>query len=150
QLVNGLFDANRAGNPVIAIASTIATAKLGQDDFQETNPMKLFDDCSKYVYTANTPMQVNLIMQTAIQHAIQDRGVAVVGLPGDVASAKVSEISTALSNYRPSSVYRPTDDELQKLANLLNEKRKVTLYCGHGCRFAKEEVLTLAKKLNAP
>src|SRR5690606_8060690 len=42
HLINGLYDANRAGNPVIAIASTIHTQKLGQDNFQETNPFKLF------------------------------------------------------------------------------------------------------------
>lgn len=150
HLVNGLYDANRAGNPVIAIASTINTDKLGQDNFQETNPMKLFEDCSKYVYTASTPKQFSHIMQTAIQHATQDRGVAVVGLPGDVASAKTSEIPTSTHNYRPKTIYRPTDEDLQKLAELLNKNKKITLYCGHGCRYAKKEVLSLAEKLNAP
>lgn len=149
HLVNGLYDANRAGNPVIAIASTIATDKLGQDNFQETNPVKLFDDCSKYVYMANTPTQFSHVMQIAIQKAIQERGVAVVGLPGDVAAAEAAEVPTSIKNYRPASVYRPTDESLQKLADLLNEKEKITLYCGHGCRYAKKEVLQLAEILKA-
>jgi pyruvate dehydrogenase (quinone) len=55
HLVNGLYDANRAGNPVIAIASTIHTEKMGLDNFQETRPEYLFQDCSKYVFLANTP-----------------------------------------------------------------------------------------------
>ena len=50
HLINGLYDANRAGNPVIAIASTCATHKFGTHWFQETNPFLLFQDCSKYVY----------------------------------------------------------------------------------------------------
>jgi pyruvate dehydrogenase (quinone) len=54
HLVNGLYDANRAENPVIAIASTIHTEKMGLDNFQETRPESLFQDCSKYVFLANT------------------------------------------------------------------------------------------------
>jgi pyruvate dehydrogenase (quinone) len=41
HLVNGLYDANRAENPVIAIASTVHTDKLGLDNFQETRPEAL-------------------------------------------------------------------------------------------------------------
>jgi pyruvate dehydrogenase (quinone) len=39
HLINGLYDANRSGNPVIAIASTCHTEKFGSDYFQETNPI---------------------------------------------------------------------------------------------------------------
>src|SRR5690606_38985332 len=78
------------------------------------------------------------------------KGVAVVGLPGDVAAAEVAEIPTSLRNYRPESLYRPTDDSLQDLANVLNAQKKITLYCGHGCRYAKDEVLKLAALLKAP
>lgn len=150
HLINGLYDANRAGNPVIAIASTIHSDKLGQDNFQETNPVKLFDDCSKYVYMANTPKQFGHVMQMAIQQAIEKKGVAVVGLPGDVAAANVEEIPSSLKNYRTKSVFRPSDENLQELADLLNNHEKITLYCGHGCRYAKQEVLLLAEKLKAP
>lgn len=150
HLVNGLYDANRAGNPVIAIASTIHTDKLGQDNFQETDPMKLFDDCSKYVYMASTPQQFPHIMQRAIQIALEERGVSVVGLPGDVASADVVEISTSTVNYRPKYVYRPSEEALQNLADTLNKHDDITLYCGHGCRHSVEEVKQLAGILNAP
>lgn len=150
HLVNGLYDANRAGNPVIAIASTIYTGKLGQDNFQETNPVKLFEDCSKYVYMASTPEQFPHVMQRAIQIAIQERGVSVVGLPGDVAAAETEEIPTSTKNYRPASRYLPTEGELSKLADALNSHKKVTLYAGHGCRNAIDEVIELAGKLKAP
>lgn len=150
HLINGLYDANRAGNPVIAIASTIDSYKLGQDNFQETNPIKLFDDCSKYVSMASTPKQFSHVMQMAIQQAIQRRGVAVVGLPGDVASADAEEVPSALKNFKPKSLYRPTDDSIQELADLLNKNKKITLYCGHGSKLAKAEILVLAAKLKSP
>lgn len=150
HLVNGLYDANRAGNPVIAIASTITSDKLGQDNFQETNPFFLFKDCSKYVYMANTPAQFTHVMQAAIQAAISDKGVAVVGLPGDVAASDSVSVPTSSSNYLPQPRIVPAEDELQKLADLLNKGNRVTLYCGHGCKNAVAEVKELAAVLQAP
>lgn len=150
HLINGLYDANRSGNPVIAIASTCPSNKFGQDYFQETNPFYLFQDCSKYVYVANTPTQFPHMLQHAIQVATEQKGVAVVGLPGDVAAAPAVDIITSQRNYNTQSIFRPSDAELQALADLLNENKKIALYCGHGCRHAVAEVKALAAKLNAP
>lgn len=150
HLINGLYDANRAGNPVIAIASTIPTNRFGQDYFQETNPFSLFNDCSKYVYVANTPAQFAHMIQAAIQTAITKRGVAVVGLPGDVASADAVEIDSSMKIYPGQSRLIPSEAELTALADLLNKSDKVTLYAGHGCRYAVEEVERLAEVLKAP
>ncbi|SHI83756.1 pyruvate dehydrogenase (quinone) [Mesonia phycicola] len=150
HLVNGLYDANRAGNPVIAIASTVETDKLGTENFQETNVTKLFDDCSKYCFMANTPVQAVHGFQAAIQHAIQDKGVGVVGLPGDIASAEAQESTTSLQNYFTTSSIIPTQDKIKELAEVLNSNKKVMLFAGHGCREAEVEVMQLAKKLKAP
>jgi pyruvate dehydrogenase (quinone) len=136
HLVNGLYDANRAENPVIAIASTIFTEKMGLDNFQETRPESLFQDCSKYVFQANTPKQAINGLQTAIQHAISKKGVAVLALPGDVAAAELRVI--------------PSHEDLQELARIINAHEKVMLFCGHGCRFAVDEVMQLAQALQSP
>ena len=55
HLINGLYDAHRSGAPVIAIASTIPTGEFGTEYFQETNTIKLFNDCSYYNEVATTP-----------------------------------------------------------------------------------------------
>ena len=57
HLINGLYDAHRSGAPVIAIASTIPTGEFGTEYFQETNTVKLFNDCSFYNEVA-TPFRV--------------------------------------------------------------------------------------------
>lgn len=150
HLVNGLYDANRSGNPVIAIASTAPTDKLGTDYFQETNVVKLFDDCSKYCFMANTPEQAIHGMQGAIQHAIAEKGVGVLGLPGDVASAKIKSVPSSERNYYSKPVVTPAPSEISQLADVLNSNQKVMLYCGYGAKDAQEEVLALCKKLNAP
>src|SRR3954464_172627 len=57
HLINGLYDANRSGAPVFAIASTCNTDEYGLGYFQETNTIKLFDDCSVYNQVAATAVQ---------------------------------------------------------------------------------------------
>ncbi len=150
HLVNGLYDANRAENPVIAIASTIFTEKMGLDNFQETRPELLFQDCSKYVFMANTPKQAINGLQTAIQHAISKKGVAVLGLPGDVAAADLEDVYSSNKNFYTQPRVIPAHEDLQELAGIINANEKVVLFCGHGCRYAVEEVMQLAQKLNAP
>ena len=54
HLINGLYDAHRSLASVLAIASTIPTKEFGTSFFQETNTLKLFDDCSCYNQVATT------------------------------------------------------------------------------------------------
>ncbi|OUJ73615.1 thiamine pyrophosphate-dependent enzyme [Hymenobacter crusticola] len=150
HLINGLYDAHRSGAPVIAIASTEASFEFGTEHFQETNTIKLFDDCSCYNQVASTPQQFARMFQAGIQHAISRKGVAVVGLPGDVAAAEAEESMTASQVYRTNPITRPSDEELQALANLLNEYDKVTLYCGLGAAEAHDELIKLAGLLQSP
>lgn len=150
HLVNGLYDANRSENPVIAIASTIITEKMGLDNFQETKPESLFQDCSKYVFQANTPKQAINGIQTAIQHAIGKKGVAVLGLPGDVAAAEIEFVHSSNKNFYTQPRIIPSYEDLLELAGIINSHEKVMLFCGHGCRYAVNEVMQLAEKLNSP
>ena len=150
HLINGLYDAHKSHVPVIAIASTINTNEFGTDFFQETNTIKLFDDCSVYNQVATTAAQVPRMFQTAIQHAIHKKGVAVFGLPGDVSQLPAVESETAMQIFRCHPVIRPSDHELELLAKCLNEHKKITIYCGIGAEGAHDEVVALAKKIKAP
>jgi len=150
HLINGLYDAHRSHVPVIAIASTIPTGEFGTEFFQETNTIKLFDDCSYYNQVATTAEQAPRMFQTAIQTAIHKKGVSVFGLPGDVAEMDAVESVTAMQIFRNKPVIRPSDGELATLAELLNEEKKVMIYCGIGASEAHDEVVELASKLKAP
>jgi pyruvate dehydrogenase (quinone) len=150
HLINGLYDAHRSSASVLAIASTIPTKEFGTDFFQETNTIRLFDDCSCYNQVAATPSQMPRMLQAALQHAVHNKGVAVLGLPGDITNlpAVAAETTTILFRNRP--VVRPSEDELLKLAALLNSHKKVTIYCGLGAAEAHTEIIQLAEKLKAP
>lgn len=150
HLINGVYEAHRSHLPMLVIASTIPSEEMGTDYFQETNTIKLFDDCSHYNQMITRPEQVQRIMQTAIQHAISKKGVSVIGLPGDVSELEAEEAVTANKVFHTNPVIRPSDEELQQLADLINEHKKVTLFCGIGAQHANAEVIELSKHLKAP
>jgi pyruvate dehydrogenase (quinone) len=150
HLINGLYDAHRSGASVLAIASTCASVEFGSGYFQETNTIKLFDDCSYYNQVAVTPAQLPRMAQAALQHAIQKKGVAVLGLPGDVTAMDAVENMTADKNYFSKAMIRPAEEELVTLAGLVNKYKKISIFCGIGASEAHDEVVELAALLKAP
>jgi pyruvate dehydrogenase (quinone) len=150
HLINGLYDAHRSSASVLAIASTLPTKEFGTSYFQETNTIKLFDDCSCYNQVAATPAQLPSMLQAALQHAVHKKGVAVLGLPGDITDLPAVEAETTTILFRNRPVVRPSENELLQLAALLNSHKKVTIYCGLGAAEAHTEIIQLAEKLKAP
>src|ERR1700735_3736742 len=149
HLINGLFDCQRSGIPVLAIAAHIPSTEIGIDYFQATHPESVFKDCSHYVELVSNPAQLPQILKRAIRVAIAKRGVAVVVIPGDVALMKIeAEIPQWLVPAVP--VLRPSQREIEQLADFLNGAAKVTLFGGAGCAGAHAQVIELARKLKAP
>jgi len=149
HLINGLYDAHKSGAPVIAIASTVMSTEFGTDYFQETNTIKLFDDCSYYNQMATTPAQFPRMLQAGIQHALHKKGVAVIGLPGDLTKMDADEGISSTQNYNPVAEVRPSAKDLEQLAALIDQHKKITIFCGIGAADAHDEVMALAGKLNA-
>ena len=150
HLINGLYDAQRSGAPVLAIASTIPTGEFGTEYFQETNTIKLFSDCSYYNEVATTPQQFPRMLQSALQTATTCKGVSVIGLPGDLAKKSAVNIDSSVHIYPKDSSVCPAEEDLIQLAAMLNHYKRITLFCGIGCRGAHDEVIQLSERLNAP
>jgi pyruvate dehydrogenase (quinone) len=149
HLINGLYDAHRSRVPVLAIAAHIPTSEIGSNYFQETHPQELFAECSSYAEYVADPSQMPRVLEIAMRTAIEERGVAVVVIPGDVALAEaVSDRATVIRRSRP--VVVPSDEELDEAASLLNKASKVTILAGAGTEGAHAEVIALAAVLSRP
>ncbi|MFE2373236.1 pyruvate dehydrogenase [Streptomyces sp. NPDC059398] len=150
HLINGLFDAHRSMAPVLALASHIPSGEIGLGYFQETHPDRLFQECSHYSEMISSPQQMPRLLQTAIQHAIGQSGVSVVTLPGDIAGATAPDRTgeSALVTSRPT--VRPGEAEIEKLARLIDEADRVTLFCGSGTAGAHAEVMEFAERVKSP
>lgn len=150
HLINGLYDAQRSGAPVLAIASTLPTHEFGTEYFQETNTIKLFEDCSYYNQVATTPEQFPRMLQGAIQAALSFRGVGVIGLPGDLTSKTATSGESSQQPFPTKQRVCPSAEEIDALADLLNKAEKVTIFCGIGAKDAHKELVELSLRLNAP
>lgn len=149
HLINGLFDAQRSGAPVLAIAAQIPSSEIGLGYFQETHPERLFRDCSDYCEVVSHPEQLPRILETAMRSAILNRSVSVVVISGDVALADAPTKQVQWSEpVRP--VVVPPPEELDALAELLAGEERITLLCGAGCAGAHAQVVALAERLKAP
>jgi pyruvate dehydrogenase (quinone) len=150
HLINGLYDANRSRVPVLAIAAHIPSYEIGSRYFQETHPESIFRECSHYCELVSQAEQMPRVLEIAIQTALAKRGVAVVVLPGDVALREAIQSKPRLHFPEMSTTIRPSDEEIAKVAGILNESRKVTIFGGAGCAGAHTELIELAGKLKAP
>ncbi|WP_404475219.1 ubiquinone-dependent pyruvate dehydrogenase [Microbacterium aerolatum] len=149
HLINGLFDAQRSRVPVLAIAAHIPTSEIGTGYFQETHPQELFRECSVYVEYVADPVQMPRLLEIAMRTAVEERGVAVLVIPGEVALAEIKDDRAAvIERARP--VVVPSPSELEKAAQLLNAAKNVTILAGAGVEGAHDEVVALADKLAAP
>jgi pyruvate dehydrogenase (quinone) len=152
HLINGLFDAHRSRVPVLAIAAQIPSAEIGGGYFQETHPQNLFQECSHYCELISDTTQMPYVLENAIRAAVGQRGVAVVALPGDVALRKAPQRAPSAARglaLLPPKI-APQAEELKALASMLNDARRITLFCGRGCAGAHAQLMLLAEALKSP
>ena len=150
HLINGLFDANRSGVPVLAIASHIPSVEIGGEYFQETHPQELFRECSVYCEMAGIPEQLPRMLEMAMRAALQRRGVAVVVVPGEVFLAEAPHEARPARVRAVSPVIRPDEGSLAAAAQVLNAASRVTILAGAGCAGAHDQLIALAAALQAP
>ena len=149
HFVNGLFEAHRNRAPVVLIATQVATTQLGMDFPQEVDLKAVYETCSHFCQPIHTPAQARRVVALAAQTALNKRGAAVVIVPGDMAAMGVDE-GLPFRPHHPQPLLRPSDAELDAIADRLNASKRIVLYCGSGCEGAGSEVVALADKLQAP
>jgi pyruvate dehydrogenase (quinone) len=149
HLFNGLMDARKEHAPVIAIAGDVETRIIDTAAFEEVNPYKLFDAAALYIGRLTNPEQARAVIGTAILTATLDKGPTVISLPGDVAASEAPAKAVSLT-VPCHPVLRPCDTDLQTLVDMIEKAKSVAIFGGDGCRNAREEVIALAEKLQAP
>ncbi|MBY0286112.1 MAG: ubiquinone-dependent pyruvate dehydrogenase [Mycobacteriaceae bacterium] len=151
HLINGLFDAHRSRVPVLAIAAHIPRTEIGSEYFQETHPQELFRECSVYCELVSTPEMAPRILEMAMRAAVEENGVAVVVVPGEIFLQRAGSSGW---NARPvvatRSVVRPDDESLQRAATILNDAEAVTILGGAGVAGSHDVLIAAAATLNAP
>jgi pyruvate dehydrogenase (quinone) len=150
HLINGLFDCHRSRVPVLAIAAHLPSKEIGSSYFQATHPENLFLECSHYCELISTAAQMPRVLEEAIQASLTLRGVSVVVLPGNVAFEKMEKTTPRLPALEAVSHLRPSEENLNRAAKILDSAKKVTILGGAGCADAHPELIAAAERLQAP
>ncbi|WP_067099546.1 thiamine pyrophosphate-dependent enzyme [Marinomonas atlantica] len=149
HFINGIFESHRNGSPLVFIASNVDRQEEGLNFPQEVDQTKLYEQCSVFCERISHPDQAQRIVTQAAQAALAHQGVAVVVVNGDMFKEKMHS-DMHWSVHRTQPVTHPNPQEMDQLVGLINEAEKITLYAGIGAKGANEELIQLAKCLNAP
>jgi pyruvate dehydrogenase (quinone)/pyruvate oxidase len=132
---------------------------LGTGYQQEVALDKLYADVAEYDQMIYNPAQLPGVLDTAIRTAYARRGVAHLTVPNDIQVADADADPWAhvapASPPRTSPIMlaapgRPREEDLQQLADLLNDGKKIAILAGAGALHARKELLALAETLGAP
>ncbi len=155
HLLNGLYDAKMDHQSVVAIVGQSARMSMGGDFQQEVDLNSLYKDVAKeYVNTVTSPLQMQQLIDRSIRIAKAERTVTCIIIPTDIQELDAEEPPRAHGSIHtgigfPKEHIVPSDEELQRTANLLNEGKKVAMLIGAGALDAAEEVKTVAELLGA-
>src|ERR1700733_8924032 len=159
HLLNGLYDAKLDHVPVLAITGMQETSLLGTGYQQEVALDKLYADVAEYDMMISNPAQIPAVVDLAIRTAYARRGVAHITIPNDIqvadAGADPWQHVAPASAPKTAAVYLappglPSAQDLQRLADFLNEGEKIPILAGAGALHARDELLAVAEALGAP
>lgn len=156
HLLNGLYDAKLDHQPVVAIVGQTARMAMGGTYQQEVDLVSLFKDVAhEYVHLATDPAQIRHLIDRAIRIAKAERTVTCVIVPNDLQTMEAVEMpphehySVHTGVGHPDSIVVPTDDSLNKAAEILNTGNRVAILIGQGATGASQEVIRIAGLLSA-
>ncbi|WP_328726590.1 thiamine pyrophosphate-requiring protein [Streptomyces sp. NBC_00259] len=155
HLLNGLYDAKLDHVPVVAIVGQTNRSAMGGSYQQEVDLLALYKDvASDFCEMVTVPEQLPNVIDRAMRTAYARRTVTAVIVPADVQeldysppthSFKMVPSSMGMGHYAPV----PTDEDVQRAAQILNDGEKVAILIGQGARGARAEVEQLADVLGA-
>jgi pyruvate dehydrogenase (quinone) len=122
---------------------------MDTSSLEEMNPYQFFQAASLYTARLVNPAQAQAVIGTAIRTSILEKGPTVLSIPGDIAAAEAVGEPVHIS-IPAAPVFRPSDSDMSRLTDMINDAGTVAIFGGDGCRDAREEVIELAARLNAP
>jgi pyruvate dehydrogenase (quinone) len=156
HLLNGLYDAAKDNQPVVAIVGQQKRISLGADYQQEVDLQRLFGDVARqFCETCMHPAQARTLIDRAFRIALGTRSVTCVVFPNDVqeedavisAPREHGAVYTGIG-YSEARII-PQDRDLDRAAKLLNDASRVAILVGAGALGASPEVAEVADRLGA-
>jgi pyruvate dehydrogenase (quinone) len=157
HLMNGLYDAQFDGAPVVAITGLTFHDLIGTRFQQGLDTIPLMQQVALYNVEVTSPGHALVVANRACRAALGERGVAHLTIAKDVQNMKLAADTPSMENHgvRTSTSWSPVSaapraEDLRAAADLLNSGRKVAILAGQGALAARTEVENVAERLAAP
>lgn len=166
NLVTGLATAYMDSIPVIAITCNVGRSLLGKDSFQEIDICGVTKPITKHNFIVMDPKDlVSTIRQAFIIASTGRPGPVLIDIPKDITAAEIDyepltdEEKTKLLKKVEKEVYKreikvsePSEKELKKIAEIINNAKQPVIYAGGGVKIsgAEKELLSFAEKAEIP
>jgi pyruvate dehydrogenase (quinone)/pyruvate oxidase len=157
HLLNGLYDANADGAPVLAITGA-QFHDLMQNYGQQDVPLdRLFENVTTYNVRIMGPAHVQTATDLACRHALADRGVSHIHFPVDLQSNPMGSDTVSMRQVPGHTSHTfsrarglPAEEDLDRAAEILNAGERVAIFAGQGANGATDELERAAEALGAP
>ena len=151
NLVTGIATAYLDSIPLVAICGNVPTTQIGTDSFQEIDITGVTLPITKHNYFVGSVENLADTIREAF-------ALAQSGRPGPVLIDVPKDVQTAVCDYEPQAPVQPEerhaakDVRIKEAAALINASKRPFIYFGGGLitSEAQEEMLALAKKIDAP
>ncbi|MBP3337603.1 MAG: biosynthetic-type acetolactate synthase large subunit [Clostridia bacterium] len=151
NLVTGIATAHLDSVPMVAITGNVKSTQIGSDSFQELDITGVTLPITKHNYFVSDVKKLADTIREAFKLAKSGRpGPVLVDIPKDIQMAKCEfEPQEKVSAYEK---FAAKDIRIQEAAEVINQSEKPFIYFGGGVLAgdAKEEMLALAEKIDAP
>src|SRR6187551_3784162 len=157
HLLNGIYAAKLDGQPVLAITGAQHHDLLDTWTQQDVDLDKLFMDATAYSVRVMGPAHMENVVEMACRTALSYRQPTHVMIPVDIQSMPVGKsqrsernVANHVSNLMARGGQLPDPEMLQRAADILNEAKKPFILAGRGAVGATDELLEVARLLQAP
>lgn len=157
HLLNGLYDAKLDNQPVLAITGLQFHDLVGTFTQQDVALDKLFMDVAVFNERIMGPTHVENITALACRTALAYHTVAHITFPVDFQEMEVKKKQASSRNiaHHTSDVYArsarlPSQSDIERAAEILNQGKKVAILAGRGALDATDELEKAAELLGAP
>lgn len=150
NLLTGLYDAKLDAAPVLAISGQVPSKVRGRGAFQDLDLSAVFRDVAVSTATVEAGSDHAELAALAVKHALDGRGVAHLVLPDEVQELASDAPASGPHGRFGSHLQAPGAADVERAALLLSAAQRPVFVVGEGARGARDDVIALAERLNAP
>jgi pyruvate dehydrogenase (quinone) len=157
HLLNGLYDGKADRVPVLAITGLPYHDLIDTFTQQDVDHTRVFQDVAVYTARVMGPAHVESTVGLACRMALSRRGVAHLAVPIDVQEEPMSathpsprNVQHHVSYARAEAMLQPSEEAIERAAEVLNAGRKVAIMAGQGALGARDALVETATRLGAP